>query len=166
MHTKPALRADLRARRAKLSHQQVATASILITERVLETVDWATMKSANIYASNTVWNEVDTKELICCLQKQFPDLSIDVPGVAHDVPLPSGSYDVIVVPVLGFDAELYRLGLGSGWYDRFLAGQPQALKIGLAYDHAKQSALPHEAHDVPLDVIVTDRAVYRNPRRG
>ena len=64
---------------------------------------------------------------------------------------------LILVPVLGFDRDCYRLGLGGGFYDRFLAGQASATTVGLAYDWAfVPEGLPREEHDVPLDRIVTD----------
>jgi 5,10-methenyltetrahydrofolate synthetase len=71
-------------------------------------------------------------------------------------------FDVLIVPVLGFDKNNHRLGFGGGFYDRFLAGQPKARKIGLAFEIGFiTSNFPAEAHDVKLDMIITERKVYR-----
>lgn len=65
-------------------------------------------------------------------------------------------YDLIIVPIVGFDKDNYRLGLGGGWYDRFLADQPRAQTIGLAYTLCEVDILPHESHDISLDKIITE----------
>jgi 5-formyltetrahydrofolate cyclo-ligase len=62
----------------------------------------------------------------------------------------------------GCDKNNHRLGFGGGFYDRFLAGQPKARKIGLAFEIGFiTSNFPAEAHDVKLDMIITERKVYR-----
>jgi 5-formyltetrahydrofolate cyclo-ligase len=63
--------------------------------------------------------------------------------------------DIIVVPGLAFDLCGYRLGRGAGYYDRFLRGYPDTLKIGLAYDLQVSPRIPVESHDVRLDGLVT-----------
>jgi 5-formyltetrahydrofolate cyclo-ligase len=70
--------------------------------------------------------------------------------------------DVIFAPLLGFDADGFRLGMGGGYYDRTLAflaqrrhfGRPHF--IGLAYAFQQISGVPHEKHDVKLEAVVTD----------
>lgn len=161
MDTKAKLRVDLRARRASVTDAQLTTANEAVTAKMLSEVNWASVQSANIYASHAAWHELDTTVLVARLRQAFPAMSIDMPEITSNALLPGGLYDVIIVPVLGFDAQNYRLGLGSGWYDRFLAGQPQALKIGIAYDWARCNKLPREDHDIPLDLIITEQGLYR-----
>ena len=63
--------------------------------------------------------------------------------------------------MLGFDPKtLHRIGYGGGYYDQFLATQPQAQKIGVCFDHGKTENIPTEPHDIPLDVIVTEENIY------
>lgn len=63
----------------------------------------------------------------------------------------------VVVPGVAFDADGNRLGNGRGFYDRFLKKlRPGALKIGLAYGLQMVPHVPVEAHDVKLDLILTD----------
>jgi 5-formyltetrahydrofolate cyclo-ligase len=71
----------------------------------------------------------------------------------------------LIVPLLGFDADGYRLGYGSGFYDTWLAQtQPRPFCIGLAYDDASLPSIRPQAHDVPMDMIVTDLRVMTRDR--
>lgn len=66
--------------------------------------------------------------------------------------------DVVLVPLLAFDEEGYRLGYGGGFYDRTLAGlraKKNIVAVGLAYDEQKIDAVPHESYDQPLDWVLT-----------
>jgi 5-formyltetrahydrofolate cyclo-ligase len=68
--------------------------------------------------------------------------------------------DLIIMPLLGFDAAGTRLGYGGGYYDRTLARLSKRPRlIGLAFAAQELAAIPHEAHDVPLDAIVTETGV-------
>ena len=80
------------------------------------------------------------------------------PGAAEVVP------NVLLVPLLAFDAAGYRLGYGGGFYDRTLS-KLRALShvsaIGFAYEGQAVPAVPHADYDQPLDAIVTERAWRR-----
>ena len=74
--------------------------------------------------------------------------------------------ELLLVPCVGFDADGYRLGYGGGYYDRTLAAWPRATKpftVGLAYEACRTQALQREAHDIPLDLIVTEAGLYPPP---
>lgn len=75
--------------------------------------------------------------------------------VAHEGPI-----DAVVVPGLAFSARGARLGYGAGYYDRWLAGHPAAVRLGLCFDYQVLQDLPTAAHDEPLDYLVTDRRLY------
>ncbi|MEE4200082.1 5-formyltetrahydrofolate cyclo-ligase [Erythrobacter sp.] len=68
--------------------------------------------------------------------------------------------DILFVPLLGFTAELHRLGQGGGHYDRWLAEHPGRLAIGLAWDVQCYDHLPKEPHDIALDAVVTPTRIY------
>jgi 5-formyltetrahydrofolate cyclo-ligase len=68
----------------------------------------------------------------------------------------NGSFDLIIVPGLAYNAKNYRLGYGGGYYDYFLKQHPHAVKLGLFYSFQKYEELPIEDHDVPLDIIFTN----------
>ncbi len=66
-----------------------------------------------------------------------------------------------LVPGLGFDRRLRRLGRGRGFYDRFLKGS-LILKVGVSFAEQLVEELPHESHDVDLDALITDRETIWN----
>ncbi|TAD77496.1 MAG: 5-formyltetrahydrofolate cyclo-ligase [Sphingomonadales bacterium] len=68
--------------------------------------------------------------------------------------------EILFVPLVGFTASGARLGQGGGHYDRWLAEHPPLLAIGLAWDAQACDSLPTEAHDVPLDAVVTPTRIY------
>lgn len=72
----------------------------------------------------------------------------------------SRPYDIIVVPIVAFDATRNRLGMGGGWYDRILLQYPNALKIGLAYGINQAATLPTDTHDIAMDFIVTEAKIF------
>lgn len=63
---------------------------------------------------------------------------------------------ICVVPALSFDPEGYRLGFGGGYYDRFLENY-KGVSAGLCYGSFVKWNLPREEHDIPVDLLVTDR---------
>jgi 5-formyltetrahydrofolate cyclo-ligase len=66
--------------------------------------------------------------------------------------------DVILMPLLGFDKRGTRLGYGGGYYDRTLERLSKRPRlIGLAFAVQELEDIPREAHDVPLDSIVTEQ---------
>jgi 5-formyltetrahydrofolate cyclo-ligase len=70
--------------------------------------------------------------------------------------------DIVLVPLLAFDATGWRLGYGGGYYDRTLAElTPRPLRIGLGYADAEIASIHPQPHDVPMSAIVTDEGVRR-----
>ena|SRR6187401_2002800 len=67
--------------------------------------------------------------------------------------------DVLLIPLVGFDEEGYRLGYGTGYYDRTLAAAPGPLTIGIGYEMASLGSIHPQPHDIPMNLIVTERGV-------
>ena len=68
--------------------------------------------------------------------------------------------EMAVIPGIAFGRNGHRIGHGKGYFDRFLRQlSPGCLKVGIAFDFQLLPELPHEKHDIPLDVIVTDREI-------
>lgn len=85
-------------------------------------------------------------------------LGIREPGVGRDVALEE--LDVVLVPLVAFDASGNRLGMGAGYYDRFLATGPAAgppLRVGVAYACQQAPGLPRDPWDIPLHAVVTEQ---------
>jgi 5-formyltetrahydrofolate cyclo-ligase len=68
----------------------------------------------------------------------------------------------IFVPGLAFGLHGERIGRGKGFYDRFLAKHPQALKIGVCFESQlfTEAPIPQIEHDVPMHFIVTESRIY------
>jgi len=71
---------------------------------------------------------------------------------------------VVLVPLVAWDTGGQRIGYGAGYFDRALAGASKVNKIGLALEAQRLPRIPKSSHDVPLDMIVTERRTVR-PRR-
>ena len=85
---------------------------------------------------------------------------IFAPDIARSVPVPPDELDLVLVPCVGFDRALHRLGHGGGYYDRYLPRCPQAKRVCAAFACQELPAVPHEAHDLRMDKIVTEAAVF------
>lgn len=70
----------------------------------------------------------------------------------------------LLVPLLAYDDEGYRLGYGGGYYDRTLALLAGARAVGVAYSGQRMETLPRDSHDRPLDAILTELGLKEFPR--
>jgi 5-formyltetrahydrofolate cyclo-ligase len=95
-----------------------------------------------------------------------PGCAMTAGAFGAPVPAEGGAVepDVLIVPLLAFDRRGGRLGYGGGFYDRTLealrARRP-VLAIGFAYAAQEAEALPTEATDQPLEMIVTEAETLR-----
>ena len=67
--------------------------------------------------------------------------------------------DALIVPLVGFDDERYRLGYGGGYYDRTIASMARRpFCVGLGYAEGKLPTIYPQPHDIPMSLIVTDQS--------
>lgn len=89
------------------------------------------------------------------------ELSPDLLGI----PAATGAQthpDLLIAPCAGFDEHGYRLGNGGGYYDRTMAALPDApVLIGVAYEHCRLRSIYPQPHDVQMQAVVTETAVWR-----
>lgn len=92
-----------------------------------------------------------------------------------ETPMKTGAYNItipdntelvmvnaILVPMLGFDVQGYRLGYGGGYYDRTITAiSPRPLVIGVAFEILRLENFHHRPHDIAVDFIVTEAGIYR-----
>ena len=71
-------------------------------------------------------------------------------------PVSPSILDLVVLPGLGFDKRGARLGMGAGYFDRFLKKAPRAKRLGMAFRNQVLSHIPTEGHDIPMQGIITD----------
>ena len=185
---KERLRKRVLATRTGLDRGQVKVSGQAILKRVLGLEAYRRAKLVHTYVSSKE-NEVDTRALIgtCLAQGKRVAVPVVMPGTktlshalidsldqlvvgpyglaqpdpAEATRLPAEArIDLVVVPGLAFDRRGQRIGWGGGYYDRFLA-QVQAVKIGLCYDALVLDCIPGEPHDVPVDMVVAETAIYQ-----
>lgn len=96
-------------------------------------------------------------------RKWWPDAPMreDAYGIAIPHDTEQVNIDAVMIPMIGFDNQGYRLGYGSGFFDRTLAAiHPRPLTIGIAFELLHlPTTYPHE-HDIAMDYIVTEKTIY------
>lgn len=71
--------------------------------------------------------------------------------------------DLVVIPGLGFDKNLNRLGYGKGFFDRLLALIPKEVKkIALCFDVQVVENIPISEHDIKIDLLITESKIYHS----
>ncbi len=80
-----------------------------------------------------------------------------------DESAPDVTPDALLLPLLAFDENGNRLGWGGGYYDRTLAFFSEAQAFGFAYAGQMVDHVPHDRHDVPLKVIITETGIVHCP---
>ncbi len=154
--SKEELRAKARRIRLDMTGEEAAAKSRLIINELIGRIDWLRVRYLHIYKAIASLNEVDTEGLIKYIKSQQPQVNLiiqDKTG-AHST---RQLFDLIIIPALAFDKNCNRLGWGGGFYDKFLASQPAAQKIGLCYENGLVNAgISIEPHDIPLDMVITE----------
>ena len=178
-----AKRADLLARRSVVSFDERRRVAERLVQHLLAAVDLAAHPVLGFYwpirgeldLRDVARRHVDaggTSALPVVVAKDAPvEFWQWQPGAAMqrgfwNIPVPAErrlvTPDVLLIPLVGYDAAGYRLGYGGGYYDRTLAATvPRPLRIGIGYDDAELATIHPQPHDVPMNLIVTDRRVLR-----
>tara|TARA_B100001057_G_scaffold188163_1_gene188970 strand:+ start:85 stop:636 length:552 start_codon:yes stop_codon:yes gene_type:complete len=72
--------------------------------------------------------------------------------------------NILLVPILAYDRNKYRLGYGKGFYDRYLNKHLKKfnniITVGVAFSFQKHHKLPRDKNDVKLDYILTEKGIY------
>ena len=182
------LRAQLREARRSLPAAQRIAAAEALANRLLALPNFPTHGHVAGYWANDgeiglhVFQLRLPPGLIYCLPILHPDgtlrfapwcpgdplvtnrFGIPEPDITPDAALHAKDMALIVLPVVGFDAQCRRLGMGGGWYDRSLAfrsTQPiPPMLVGAGFAAQQVNAIPHAAWDVPMDAICCESATY------
>ena len=190
------IRRQIRQQRRQLSKSQRQHAAEQLLGSLLHAPEFLYSQHIALYLSND--GEIDTAPIIDNLQQRQKTLYLPVihpflhgqqyfiswhaqqplrrnrfgiqePKLTGNTLIPTAFLQLICLPLVAFDEQGNRLGMGGGFYDRSLAfmHQPKGNKpalIGLAYELQKFSSLPVEPWDQPLKAIATERQLYRiNP---
>lgn len=167
--SKDEVRTLAKSRRRALGEYERAKANAVIADKVVELIG----KGKRVLAYYSYNNEVDTRGLIRQLRNNgneiyLPRVNGDMlevveykeNAVTDKLYEPDGQavfpdLDAVIVPMVAYDRNKYRLGYGKGYYDRLL-NVSVARKIGIAYKAQEVEDVFHEAHDIKLDVIVNE----------
>lgn len=84
----------------------------------------------------------------------------------YGIPIPADGAavipDIVLLPLLAFDAQGFRLGYGGGYFDRTLAAMvPRPQAIGVGFELGRVPDIRPQTHDIPLAAIVTEAGVLR-----
>lgn len=194
MSTHDELRRRNRKRRAELDEAALALAASELSKRLNELPEY--QQSNRIAAYFAVNGEIGLAPLIenalaAGKQLYLPNLDqqslrfspyfltqkmrinkfrLPEPDVEASEMLQPEALDLVLAPLVAFDADCNRIGMGGGFYDRsFSFRKNPAIKkpvlIGVAHELQRVERIVPQDWDVRLDMIVTDQALYRQPGR-
>lgn len=175
------LRAQMRQLRADMPPHERSAADAAILERICGHPLYQSAKTVLAYVSMP--HEVATRDFLArCLSNGktlgLPicdadthtmtfyrlDSISELTAGAYGIPVPPQEQSrvltpdaetVVLVPMLAFDSDGYRLGAGGGYYDRFLAQYPGLPAVGICYAQCKVGALPRDRYDRRLTHCIT-----------
>ena len=175
------LKESILEKRNLLSKEEILEKSNEIKNKLINLQHYKNSRTIMFFVS--INSEVNTHEMI---KDALKSKLVVVPRIAHheieasiiidfDNLIPRGKFgilepietmktaykniDLVLVPGIAFEKEGHRIGYGFGYYDKFLKKVPKAIKIGLAFDFQVVDKIPREMHDVPVDMIVTEKKV-------
>jgi 5-formyltetrahydrofolate cyclo-ligase len=128
-------------------------------------IDRALSQGKKIYLPNLDQKKLRFSPYDHAQKMRINRFNLPEPDVADDEMLDPGDLDLVLAPLVVFDADRNRIGMGGGFYDRSFAfrknsGIETPLLIGVAHELQKVDRLNPEDWDVRLDMIVTDQATY------
>ena len=182
--SKAQLRQTLRRRRQSLHLNEQKIAAQALTAFIEQLPGWPEAQCIGVYLPAD--GEIDTSALVTLCRAQRKQLFLPVIQTDRslrfaqwlpDQPLAANRYgipeplakahshavdhlDILFMPLVGWDLQGGRLGMGGGFYDRTLIGDHSPLLVGMAHANQQVTSIPREEWDVPLNFIVTDTALH------
>ena len=194
MDPRQQIRQQLRARRDAQSIEVCQRDSVQICENLIRSKPIQTGRRIACYFAHgkevdlthlmsTAWQR--NKQIFLPVLAQFPKghlwwlpYEVDTPLYLNRYGIPEPSHprrlrqtklrslDVILMPLVAFDAMGQRIGMGGGFYDRSLArlrGNNQSwhrpLRVGVAFSWQQVQSIPAQPWDIPLDAVVTEQSM-------
>jgi 5-formyltetrahydrofolate cyclo-ligase len=180
---KQQIRDEISRKRRYLKEDEKKTFDDSIAKKLTSLKEWKKSKYILIYVSHK--NEIKTTDIIKTNIKKkhiivpkthlrFHTLSLHKIKTIND--LIKGRYDLLephahteiispeeielaIIPGIAFDLKGHRIGYGKAYYDR-LNKHLKCPKIGLAYSFQIVENIPAQSHDIPLDILVTEKDVH------
>ena len=181
------IRKDILSKRNSLSESEIINNSKIISIRVIATKEYQSSKSIGAYYP--IGSEVKTFEIIkhsidnkkdIGLPRVIDSTNIEFFKIIEDsfekIKFTKGKYgifentmsntridqmDLLIIPGIAFDLQGNRLGYGKGYYDRLLSSRKAKYIIGLAYEDQLINEIPNNDHDIPVNIIITEKRTIR-----
>ena len=173
---KKALRAQIREQKRAMTEEQIRQASACLMEKFVATKAYKEAKT--IYGYLPYNQEVRTVPILeqaladgkgVAVPKVYgeemkfiymTDLSLveksdfGIPEPVADDPVADDPTALVLMPGLAFDKEGHRIGYGGGYYDKFLAQEPEHPTVALCYGFQMLPVLETEEFDIPVDCVL------------
>lgn len=173
---KKALRHWIREQKRAMTDQQIISASQLLAEKFFNTKQYVDAKT--VYGYLPYNQEVRTVPI---LQRALNDgkrvavpkvygeemrfiyitgfdtlenSEMGIPEPVEDGPVADDPTALVIMPGLAFDVNGNRIGYGGGFYDKFLAAEPNHPTVALCYDFQMVSRLDTDEFDIPVDLVL------------
>ncbi len=179
------LRRILREKRSRLTPMRCGFLSDRVTRSLLHSPELEAAKTVMLYRA--MRGEVRLQAIASALGREkdlvyprcLPDGTLEVrrltepdawisgpfgieePDPERSEPVDPRDIDLVICPCLGFDPGGHRLGMGGGYYDRFLPRCETAFIAAAAFEFQKVEALPSEPWDRAVDAVFTEQTIYR-----
>lgn len=182
---KPSLRQQILAKRRQLTPQQVMNASHIITKELFSWDIFCKAQVCMVFLSMTDEPQMDTiiqhmldEGKTVCVPRPGPEFGLMDAAIINslssvvtgrlgirtpDAGCPAIEpqlIDLVLVPGVAFDRAGARLGMGAGYYDRYLRCSSNAILAGIAWSFQIVQDLPQEQHDIPVQWLVTEDGIY------
>lgn len=173
---KKALRKEIKAKKAAMTQEEILRSSEKLTRAALESPLYLQAKS--IYGYLSYNQEVRTEAFLREAQKAGKRVAVpkvygdemrflwlddldavslgycNIPEPVADGPEADDPTALVLMPGLAFDPEGHRIGYGGGFYDKFLAREPEHPTLALCYGFQMLDHLETDPFDVPVDQVL------------
>lgn len=173
---KQELRAWIRTQKRAMTPEQIQSASEILAQKLFATEVYRS--AATIYGYLSYNQEVRTLPIMQQALKdgkkiavpkvygqQMRFIYLDDPGAVApgysgipepvaDGPMADDPAALVLMPGLAFDAQGNRMGYGGGFYDKFLAAEPNHPTVALCYGFQMVDRIPTDSYDIPVDLVL------------
>lgn len=173
---KKTLRAQIRAQKRAMTPEEIEQASNRLAQLFFETEQYKTAKT--LYGYLPYNQEVRTVPILeqalrdgkrVAVPKVYGDTmrfiymtelsavaksDMGIPEPVADTPVADDPTALVLMPGVAFDPAGHRIGYGGGYYDKFLAAEPNHPTVALCYDFQVLPRLDTEEFDIPVDLVL------------
>lgn len=173
---KKELRASIRARKRAMTEEEIVSRSEALTRLFLNCDAYKNAKT--IYGYLPYNQEVRTVPMLEQAQRDGKRVAVpkcygsemkfiylddltkvekgyaNIPEPIEDGPIADDETALVLMPGMAFDPQGHRIGYGGGFYDKFLAAEPNHPTLALCYEFQLLPVLETEEHDIPVDTVL------------